>query len=92
MRFEWDEDKRRANLVKHKLDLIRGEDLFDGRVTFTSPSRRHEEDRFLTVGIVAGEYVTQVWTRRGDATRLISLRKARDAEKRRYQASNSRRN
>ncbi len=31
MEFEWDEDKRQANLRKHGLDLIDARALFDGR-------------------------------------------------------------
>jgi uncharacterized DUF497 family protein len=92
MRFEWDENKRQANLTKHKLDLIRGSDLFDGRPVFISRSHRHEEVRFLTVGVVAGDFLTLVWTQRGEAVRLISLRKARNAEKRGYQARHGRGN
>jgi uncharacterized DUF497 family protein len=84
------ENKREANLAKHKLDRIRGSDLFDGRPIFTSRSPRHEEDRFLTVGIVGRDVLTLVWTRRGEAARLISVRKARDAEERAYQASHGR--
>ena len=92
MRFEWDENKRQANLAKHDLDLIRGTDLFDGRPACTYPSPRDGEDRSVTVGIVAGDYLTLIWARRGEAIRLISPRKARDAEKRGYQASHGRRN
>jgi uncharacterized DUF497 family protein len=30
MAFEWDEDKRQANLVKHGVDFRRMTELFDG--------------------------------------------------------------
>jgi uncharacterized DUF497 family protein len=78
--------KRQANVAKHKLDLLRGTELFDGRPNFAYSSRRGEEDRSVTVGVVGGELVALVWTRRGAAVRLISLRKARDGEKRTYRA------
>ena len=45
MEFEWDENKRRANLRKHGLDLIDGRALFDGRPIYTYPSPRFEEQR-----------------------------------------------
>jgi uncharacterized DUF497 family protein len=38
--FEWDENKREANLRKHGLDLMTGAELFDGRSVFTYPSSR----------------------------------------------------
>lgn len=86
MIFEWDPNKRAANLAKHGLDLVLGTEMFDGRATYSYPSSRGDEARLVTVGFVADELVALVWTERGDATRLISLRRARDAEKRAYRA------
>ena len=39
MLFEWDDNKREANLARHNLDLLDGQILFDGRpvVSFPSP-------------------------------------------------------
>lgn len=86
MIFEWDPNKRTANLTKHGLDLVRGTEMFDGRATYSYSSPRGDEARSVTVGFVADELVALVWTERGEATRLISLRRARDAEKRAYRA------
>jgi uncharacterized DUF497 family protein len=86
MLFEWDETKRQRNLARHKLDLIRGRDLFDGRQTVTAPSPREGEPRFVTTGLIGDKFHTLVWTARGEAIRLISLRRARDAEERNYRA------
>ena len=85
MVFEWDEHKRESNLTKHKLDLADGMELFDGRPTISYPSTR-DEPRWITIGLIGTRTVAVVWTRRTDATRLISLRRARDAEKRAYHA------
>jgi uncharacterized DUF497 family protein len=84
--FEWDENKREANLGKHGLDLMTGAALFDGRPVYTYPSPKDDEERYVTVGILAEEIVAVVWTERGTAIRLISLRRARDGEKRAYRA------
>ena len=84
MDFEWDENKRETNLAKHGLDLMAGSCLFDGRPIYSYPSPRGEEDRYVTVGLLAEELVAVIWTERGTAIRLISLRRARDAEKRTY--------
>jgi uncharacterized DUF497 family protein len=42
MSFEWDENKRFANIEKHNLDLIDGIRLFDGRPIYSYPSPRGE--------------------------------------------------
>jgi hypothetical protein len=41
MRFEWDEDKRQANLRKHRIDFVGVEEVFDGYTVTV------EDDRFL---------------------------------------------
>jgi uncharacterized protein len=84
MDFEWDENKRAINLTEHSLDLIDATRLFDGRPVFTYPSPRHGEERFVTVGQLTNKFFAVVWTERVEAIRLISFRRARDAEERKY--------
>ena len=84
MDFEWDENKRATNLTEHSLDLIDATRLFDGRPVFTYPSPRHGEERFVTVGQLTNKFFAVVWTERVEAIRLISFRRARDAEERKY--------
>jgi uncharacterized protein len=81
MPFEWDETKRAANLKKHGLDLLDATLLFDGRPVITYPSPRNDEERFVTVGILAETFVAAVWAERTNAIWLISLRKARSEER-----------
>jgi uncharacterized DUF497 family protein len=84
--FEWDENKRAINLARHRLDLIDGRSLFDGRPVVTYPSPRDDELRFVTVGQINSKFYAIVWTERGEAKRLISMRRARDGEERAYKS------
>jgi uncharacterized DUF497 family protein len=84
MLFEWDENKRAINVERHRLDLIDGQMLFDGRPVISYPSPRHDEQRAVTVGLIGMKFYAVVWTERGDATRLISFRRARIGEERAY--------
>jgi uncharacterized DUF497 family protein len=84
--FEWDENKRCANLARHHLDLIDGQALFDGRPVITYSSPRDGEPRFVTVGRLGPKFFSLVWTSRGDAIRLTSFRRARDGEERLHRA------
>jgi len=86
MIFEWDENKRAINRERHKLDLIDGQQLFDGRPVIAYPSPRDGELRFVNVGLIGPRFYAVVWTERGDAIRLISFRRARDGEERAYRA------
>jgi uncharacterized protein len=84
--FEWDESKRAINLERHGLDLLDATLLFDGRSVYNYPSPRNGEKRFVTVGTFADKVFAVVWTNREAAIRLISFRRARDAEERKYRA------
>lgn len=84
MIFEWDSNKRAANLDKHGLDLTDGAAMFDGRRVFTYPSPRSDEQRHVTVGRLADVFVAVVWTQREAAVRLISFRRARGGERQVY--------
>lgn len=84
MLFEWDEAKRLINLEKHKIDFEDARELFDGRPVITAASMQIGEDRYLTTGEIGKRFYTVVWTWRGDMIRVISLRRARDAEERAY--------
>lgn len=84
--FEWDEAKREANLRKHGLDFRDSIYLFDGRPMLLIPSPRAEELRFLSVCLNASGFVSTVWTWRGRARRIISMRISRDEERRAYRS------
>lgn len=82
MRFEWDEAKRECKIAKHEVDFIDVQPLFDGRLIYTTESRRNDEDRYVSTGVIDGRYYTVVWVWRGEVIRLISARRSRDGEKR----------
>ncbi len=85
MRFEWDEEKRLANIEKHGFDFIWARQLFDGRRRFDLPSPRSNEHRTLSIGEIDGVTVAAVWTPRSeDTVRIISIRRARHEEERQY--------
>lgn len=86
MRFEWDEAKNQANRRKHGLDFADAALVFAGPiVTFEDQRQPYGEQRYLTVDTLAGRMVVVAHTLRGDATRIISMRKANARESARYQ-------
>ena len=87
MRFEWDEAKNEANLLKHDLDFADAELVFAGPVLQLQDTRRnYGEDRFVGIGFLESLVVVVVFTRREpDIVRLISMRKATQDEKHRFQ-------
>ncbi len=85
MRFEWDERKRRENLVKHGLDFLDARDIFE-QETYTVIDDRFDygETRFFTLGILNGVIVAVSHTESDEMVRIISLRKAERYEQEIY--------
>ncbi len=81
--FGWHEKKREANLHEHKIDFADVKGIFDG-TTFVRRSDRHGEIRYQVFGIVEGREVAVVCTFRDDVCWLISARRARKDERRKY--------
>ncbi len=84
MEFEWDEAKRQSNLAKHGIDFVDVRHLFDGRPLITTRSAYRDEEHYSATGIINGRFVTVIWTRRNTTLRIISARRASDAETRSY--------
>lgn len=85
MRFEFDPEKSAANLAKHGIDFETAQALWldDARVE-AGVVIRGEEERELVVGSINKRLWTAVVTRRGNALRIISVRRARSREEEEY--------
>jgi uncharacterized protein len=77
MRFTWSERKRAINLKQHRLDFVDAPRVFEQR-TFTYEDDRfaYGEQRFVTLGLLAGVPVSVVHTESDYEIRIISFRKA----------------
>ena len=84
MEFEWSEEKGLKVLSDRHLDLVDAKDIFDGRPAISMSSDRNDEERWLNIAQLNGRMIAVVWCRRGDNIRIITMRRARDAEARRY--------
>jgi uncharacterized DUF497 family protein len=81
MEFAWSKAKRAANLKAHGLDFVDAPLVFDG-LTFTLEDDRfsYGEQRFVTLGLLAGTPVSIVHTETEHEIRVISFRKATQRE------------
>ncbi|MCL1960367.1 MAG: BrnT family toxin [Desulfovibrionaceae bacterium] len=85
VRIEFDPDKRDRTLAERGLDLARAGEVFAGK-HWTVEDERHDynEPRYITAGRLDGRMVLLAWTPRGQARRIISMRKANEREQKRY--------
>ena len=85
--FEWDKKKELINIEKHGINFNTAANVFkdDGRIEIYDEKHSLYEDRFITVGMVAGRLiVTVVYTDRLGLVRIISARLANESEKEAY--------
>jgi uncharacterized DUF497 family protein len=85
MRITVDRGKREWTLRERALDFRYARHVFAGRTLDVEDCRQdYGEVRMLTVGYLAGRMVMVVWTPRGSARRIISMRKCNAREQARY--------
>jgi len=85
VRITYDPAKRARTLSERGIDfedapLLFADETIDGLDT------RHEygEERVVTVGHLAGRMMIVIWTPRGAARHIISMRKANEKEQKKY--------
>lgn len=84
--YEWDEAKNQVNFEKHGLSFEDAEAIFVGLcVTYRDDRFDYGEERFITLGQLAGRVVVIAHTRRSEKIRIISMRKGNRRERKAYQ-------
>ncbi len=85
MKITFDPAKRDATLRLRGLDMVLAGEVFEGlHVTYEDNRRDYGEPRLVTFGRIGDRLVFVAWTHRGDALRIISMRKANEREQKRY--------
>ena len=81
MKITFDDVKRERSLTEKGLDFLRAGEVFEGATVTANDARKdYGEARFVTAGRLDGRIVVVVWTPRGQARRIISMRKANERE------------
>ena len=84
MDFEFDPAKSAANLKKHGIDFIGAQALWSDPDRLEVAARSLDEPRTQVIGRIDDVVWSAFVTMRGDRTRIISVRRARDEEKTAY--------
>ena len=87
--FEWDPAKDASNLVKHGIAFVEAAQVFNDPFLIVDDVTKPEfqEVRQRAVGQLDNRYITVIFTERGEIRRIISARRARIDERRRYDQS-----
>jgi len=86
MRFEWDEEKNRSNIGKHRIDFADVLEMFRGPMYVALDIREeYGEDRWIGIGFSGVAVVVVVFVEKADGTiRIISARKAEKHEREKF--------
>ena len=86
MKYEWDEQKREANLVKHGIDFTEVENFeWDTAIETIDNRKDYGEQRWVAIGQICNRIYVLIYTLRSNIIRVISLRKANTRERNYYE-------
>jgi uncharacterized DUF497 family protein len=80
MKFEYDPVKSESNKVKHGIDFEQAQALWRDVDRLNIPAAYKDEERFALIGRIDSRHWTAIFTYRGNAFRIISVRPARKEE------------
>jgi uncharacterized DUF497 family protein len=87
MGITYDPEKRAKTLEYRGLDFEDAVQVFAGTtIEIVDDRQDYGEVRWITFGLLHGRMVALVWTPRGDARHVISMRKCNDRERKKYEA------
>jgi len=85
--FEWDENKRIINIQKHGFDFIQSPEIFNNPLLIVR-SDKDQEIRYKAISYIdyaeSKKIVAIIYTLRKNNIRIISIRNARENEKKQY--------
>ena len=89
IKFLWDENKSRTNLIKHQISFEEAKTVFEDENArlILDPEHSEEEERFILLGLsVTAKILTVVHCHRDDELniRIISARKSTKTEQKQY--------
>lgn len=84
MEFEYDPSKSDTNSEKHGMDFVRAQLLWTDERWIVVPARSTTDPREAIIATLEGVHWTAIYTMRGPAVRIISVRRSRDEEREGY--------
>ena len=80
MPFEYDPQKSQSNLEKHGIDFNQAQAIWDDEDYIEIPAKTSDEPRWLVIGKINDKCWSAVITYRGEAIKIISVRRSREEE------------
>jgi len=86
MNFEFDINKSKSNKIKHGIDFIEAQKLWDDPDLIEIPTKNIDELRLIVIGKLKGKHWSGIITYRESNIRIISVRRSRTEEVKIYES------
>ena len=86
MNFEFDINKSKSNRIKHGIDFIEAQKLWDDPDLIEIPTKNIDELRLIVIGKLKGKHWSGIITYRESNIRIISVRRSRTEEVKIYES------
>lgn len=87
MELEFDKEKSKSNQLKHGIDFVEAQALWQDKNRVVLNAKTTDELRYLLIAEHNRKLWTAVFTTRRERIRIISIRRSRDEEQRFYRIS-----
>ena len=84
--FEFDIQKSDSNKIKHGIDFVQAQKIWDDPDVLEIPAKARDERRFLVIGLNEGKHWSIIITYREKIIRIISARRSRPEEVELYES------
>lgn len=85
MKFEWDPAKSESNRKKHGIDFQTAKEVWSDELLVEIYAPHPVENRGIVIGQLHGKLWTAIYTMRGNAVRIISVRRSKKKEMELYE-------
>lgn len=86
MDFEFDFKKSASNKVKHGIDFLEAQKMWEDGDRVLVPALSSDEPRFVLIAKYKGRLWSAIYTLREEKIRLISVRRSRPEERETYES------
>ncbi len=86
MNFEFDINKSKSNKIKHGIDFVEAQEIWEDSNLIEFPAKTIDEIRFIVIGKINETHWTSIITYREANIRIISVRRSRPEETEIYES------
>jgi uncharacterized protein len=86
MYFEFDDNKSNSNKIKHGIDFVEAQNIWNDTNYIEIPAKTIEEKRILVIGLIKNKHWSAIITHRNYKIRIISVRRSRNEEVKIYES------